>query len=687
LAGAPELEKRVTYSETKIPLGELVARVAADTGVPLTAARDVADEPVAVVVTDFPARELLEQLADLLDYRWSRRTSGVQVFRSPGVQGRPDAPTARQANGASPERQNTRTPKRPSPPEHLNTRRPERPVRFEIYQDLASKQREEALRRAQSAGTEQRFWEEMAICREIAGKTPEEMQRLGEEMTRWNERMRQLTPEERQALLGAPEFQRQNLRYRLVASLWPPFKRSLAGLMTRLSPEQWSVLRDGRQLHYSSDPQKGQLLLPRDVLRVFRTSPLSVPLPGPPDHASRGAPPRPGDEERARRVREQQEKWDQAAQYEVVLRLVAFDACWWDPGGIQFTAVVAPVRGGQRLGQQDEWPGFTVYIYADKADAPREEGAQRRALLEQDPVVSAKKPFQPSPGPYVDPLFPGASRNGRLLPELLPELARAYGVNFIADSYWGVSWRTGWATDRTASAGPRPLVELLDGLTSQHYQWDRRGGLIRIRDRKWFVHRLQEIPLRTIRRWTALHDGLGALPLEEYLSAATTLSDLQSDLLGTLFGIGVFSSQLNDLRGLGGWSAPMLRLYGRLSPAQRQVLQSGQPLAIAQLSPALRALVQAQLKRANRWRMPLPDFDQWGSGYLTLTRTPDVRIREQRGRAVTWRLESEPAPRTATPPDRVTCFPVTRLRMEVHHGGQTPTAVALIVAAESPPPE
>src|SRR5439155_23576406 len=74
LADAAGLEKPVTYSETKIPLGELLARVTTDTGITLTAASDVADEPVAVVVTDVPARELLDQLAVLLDYRWRRRT-------------------------------------------------------------------------------------------------------------------------------------------------------------------------------------------------------------------------------------------------------------------------------------------------------------------------------------------------------------------------------------------------------------------------------------------------------------------------------------------------------------------------------------------------------------------------------------------------------------------------------------
>jgi hypothetical protein len=82
LEGVPGLEKRVTYAETKIPLGELVEKIAADTGCPLTAARAVADEPVALAVTDFPARDLLQELADLFDYRWRRPSSAVRIAYS-----------------------------------------------------------------------------------------------------------------------------------------------------------------------------------------------------------------------------------------------------------------------------------------------------------------------------------------------------------------------------------------------------------------------------------------------------------------------------------------------------------------------------------------------------------------------------------------------------------------------------
>jgi hypothetical protein len=383
------------------------------------------------------------------------------------------------------------------------------------------------------------------------------------------------------------------------------------------------------------------------------------------------------EEELRRREREQQERWDQAYHYDVIFRLVAFETLWWAAGEIQLAAVTQPFRGGQRLGKQQDSPDFTLYVGSGRALPPREEDPGRRARLEQDPVLSVRKLFQRDPRPYVDPLFPSASRTARLLPEVLPELARAYGVDFIADSYWRGGWEAPIVSGLAATTGPRPLFEVLNSLAGR--AWDRRGELIRIRDRTWFLDRPREIPLRTVRRWTSLTDRLGALPLEEFVSAAT-LSERQADTLEGLLLREIFPPQLNDVRALSG-SLWMLRLYGQLSPSQRRALQAGQPLAAAQLPPALRPLVLAHLKRANRWRLPMPDFEGWIGGHVTLSRTPDVRIREQRGRSVTFRLESEPAPRAATPPDAVTRFPVTRLRFELHYGAQTPAAASVIVAA------
>src|SRR5437879_2243087 len=125
LAGEAALDKPITYTETKIPLGELVQKVAVDTGVSLSASPGVVDEPVAVVVKQMSARELLEQLAELLDYRWTRR-------------GKEDDP------------------------------------HYEIWQDLASKQREEALRRDRLADAEKRFREQLDSILAMRSLSPQQ---------------------------------------------------------------------------------------------------------------------------------------------------------------------------------------------------------------------------------------------------------------------------------------------------------------------------------------------------------------------------------------------------------------------------------------------------------------------------------------------------------------------------------
>jgi hypothetical protein len=269
----------------------------------------------------------------------------------------------------------------------------------------------------------------------------------------------------------------------------------------------------------------------------------------------------------------------------------------------------------------------------------------------------------------------------------LPELARAYGVDVIADSYWCAERPSGVA----AIAGSAPLFEVLDRLAGDGHAWDRREGLIRFRDRKWFQDRPSEIPLRTVRRWMAVTDRLGALPVAEFASLAETLTEFQFDLL---FNRWVFPPQLEDLRfgiSRGGLalerSRHLLRLYARLAPAQQQALWEGKPLAVAQLPPALRPLVVAQLQRIARTADNVQDLERWGDGHITFTRKPDVRIRERRGQTVTYRLESEGEPRAAPRPDEVARFPIAHLEMRIHYGPEKSYALPLIVAAGSAPPE
>jgi hypothetical protein len=643
LADVPELEKRVTYCETKIPLGEFVAKVAADTGVLLTAARDVADEPVAVVVTDFPARELLEQLADLLDYRWSRRQKSERG-RERESEGRGER------DGTSP----GLTPKAQRPT----------PV-FEIWQDLASKRREEALRQTLLAAAEQSFQDQLAICRELAGKSDEEMRRLWDDVVPRYERLVKLPKDEQWAQAHTP----QGFRDGYIRTLWSPIIRSLAGFASRLSPEQWTALRSGRPLVSSSSPKRGELPLPSEVLRVFRTARHSL---SPPDRAL--YPTAPEFEEKLRQgAREWQEGWAQAEGYQVSFRFVPES-----PGWLAFLAKVAPLRGGKPGGEINQNAGFHILSHAEQFLPTSGDDPQRRARLEQDPFLSAQKPYTLDPRPFQDPLFPGNTRSIRLLPDLLPDLARTYGVNFIADSYWPVV-----LIPNPPLAGPAPLFQVLDRLCGNRYTWDRRGTLIRCRNRSWYQQRPSEIPLRLVRRWAALCDERGALPLEEYAALAATLTDRQLDTLRNLRQGGVFQTVLRDVADAAD-ARYLLRLYSRLPAVQQKALREGKPLGIAQFPPSLRPLILATLRRAPlRRSYPLLGLDQWSAGHLAFTGEPDVRLREQRGLAVSYRLESAPAPPATATLAVVTRLPVARLKLEIDFGGEVPVSVPLVVAAES----
>jgi hypothetical protein len=217
------LDRHVTYTETKMPLGELVQKVAEDTGAPLTAAADVADEPVAVVVKAFSARELLVQLADLLDYTWSRRGKA----------------------GA---------------------------WRYEIYQDLGGKQREEALRRAVHSDIVRRLRHDLGTAVELAALTPEQLQRVRDDWRKRSAELGKLPAEQREAATNSPEVLELRWRAGLTQYVSTPFARTLARLVGGLTDSQWDRLQSGQMLVFSTDPLPGELRLPGETAGILRTT-------------------------------------------------------------------------------------------------------------------------------------------------------------------------------------------------------------------------------------------------------------------------------------------------------------------------------------------------------------------------------------------------------------------------------
>jgi hypothetical protein len=327
----------------------------------------------------------------------------------------------------------------------------------------------------------------------------------------------------------------------------------------------------------------------------------------------------------------------------------------------------------------------TLTLTAESVDPEQrlvEDAPERLAVLEKDPVLGVKRRFQPEVKQRTPGVGPSSSR-ARRLPELLPELARVYGVQLLSDAYWSAP---PVAPDALDTAEPTMLFELLDRLAGTVHRWDHRGNLVRLRSRTWFFDRPREVPLRLVRRWKELSDREAALPLAEYLQMAGALTDAQLDGLGSLAG-----EQGLPLGLPGAGSARhVLRLYGSLSPAQQQALWQGNAIPAAKMAPAQRVLFAAGLQERSRYgRPPLPPA-QWAAGSLSLTSERFVLIREQRGGVRQDRLErapipgapdSDPAAGRAAIPGAPLRYPIISLRVRLSGGPQAEETFPILIAA------
>jgi hypothetical protein len=289
------------------------------------------------------------------------------------------------------------------------------------------------------------------------------------------------------------------------------------------------------------------------------------------------------------------------------------------------------------------------------------------AAPQQDPVVGVRKLFQPRALPGTYHAWPDEDKTW-LLRNLLPELARTYDVQFISDAYWT---HAAVVEASALAAQPVSLAALLDGPRTEYtHDWDRRDRLIRLRSRTWFLDRPRDVPLRVVQRCRDLIRTRGALPVEEYLSLATTLTDGQ---LSAFDDVAYQNSPLNDLDDLYG-ARHALRLYASLTAAQRRALSGGALVPAVSLTLPQRQLFRAALQEegaASMHQEPSPDWT------FALSHERIVRIiREQEGSSAITDEPETPhpdaggSPATAAAPSRQTAmrFLVTRMEFHFHYG-------------------
>jgi hypothetical protein len=434
---------------------------------------------------------------------------------------------------------------------------------------------------------------------------------------------------------------------------------------------------------FSTQPQSGERSLPAETLRSFRSAVPGLAQPG-----VRWIFRSPQDEERTRqRERDLQEQWQAATGYRVNVWLSS--DFYRSGGAVQLNAEATPIRGSAPgLSSSPDAPSSALKLATgpiDYVQAGSENTPERRARLSRDPRLGASRVLKLQAKPRRGYVLEGSGGAWRL-PELLPDLAAAYGGSFISDAYW--MSRTVSSTALT-NAEPTALFALLDRLVGLYFRWDASGTLVRFRSRTWFFDRPHEVPLRLTRHWKERVDQQGALSLEEY---AAEVASLEEGQLQTLREIANDVGLPRDFAG-GGGVRYALRLYASLSPAQRQALRQGTALPVAQMTPQQRDLFLAVLQERMQGRPTRLNAAEVAGGAFSLTSERFARVAETRGEVVSYRDEPvasadagsagtarAPGTAAAAQPGTLVRHPVARMKFRFSFGAQGSEVVSLTVA-------
>jgi hypothetical protein len=190
-----------------------------------------------------------------------------------------------------------------------------------------------------------------------------------------------------------------------------------------------------------------------------------------------------------------------------------------------------------------------------------------------------------------------------------------------------------------------------------------------------------------VRRWQALCERTGVLPLSEQRAMLQSLTPLQWDSGAGLRFLAYQARLPEEFCG----SRPALQLFADLTPEQQQALRSGKTLPMAELTPLQRALFVEPFNRGQQYQLhsrltPYPPPDESTAG-LSSSQEALVLIRERRGGLTSFRTEAassagtaprlSPGPGGGPPklvrapwaaPVSVERFPVTRMEFQFHYG-------------------
>jgi hypothetical protein len=577
LAQDPRLDKPVTLRLRKCPLSTVTAALGGQIGVTLTASPEVADEPAIVYATAQPAKQVMQHLALLFNYRWRRH----------GKSGEPG---------------------------------------YELYQDVKSRQEEEALRQREVAQALEALRQAIRERLELAQRSPDDLNKAADaakaEEQAIDASLKTASAASAAAGRRSAALDAAATRLRTMAD---PVQRALINAAASLRPEQWEALAAGKPLFLSTRPEEGMLPLPSAVSRELREA-----RPKWGDPSIRYIHDSPQDEAQFNQMEaELQNGWARADAIRVNIWLQIsprpLGMLDWHgrPGeapsrqAILSVVPVPQIPAGPHTGFVLSYTGLKVHgneapFSPDDGAKPgdRKPGTDANASAEasaaRDPILGIRRSF-PLEVKFADPDFGWA--RFQFLNEVLPRIAETYGINLVADAY-----RQRFPMVLPPSTKEeRSLAAVLDQYVLPRAQWSREGEFIHVRRWTWYDDRLAEIPERLVKYWAEYLRKQPSLSLDD--AAALTLA-LRDEQLGsfeeTMRDEGVLLKDAHLVPESGFFyqsvltNAELLRAYAGLTPAQHQGLEAGKPVPSAAMAPDARAWLRAAMTR--RLRLPADSY-------------------------------------------------------------------------------
>lgn len=163
-------------------------------------------------------------------------------------------------------------------------------------------------------------------------------------------------------------------------------------------------------------------------------------------------------------------------------------------------------------------------------------------------------------------------------------LFRATGLEVVTDGFVGAR------IDPALLRGWRTVASVLDTLANeQDYSWSKRGKLVLLRDRRYYLDRPAEAPDRLVRPFRQRVLKAGRLGLDDLAGLTAALTDPQVHSLGDYWGWYLEDSGILPADWLF-THRQHLRFWAALSPAQRAEAAAGGGLPVARMTPGQQRL-------------------------------------------------------------------------------------------------